>query len=206
MRILCYGDSNTYGYVPGQGTRYDEHTRWTGRLAAKLGEEHTVIEEGLNSRTTVIDDPMSEGKNGLTALTPCMKAHFPVDVMILMLGSNDMKTRLGYGAKDSAKGIGILVDTVEDHCKEHGLSRPKIIVAAPPIIEKQAVGDAFDARSMAQSRLFSQTYAQIASEKNCSFFDAGAYVLPSEVDGLHLSPQAHAALAEAFYNAVTSLF
>ena len=89
--ILCYGDSNTYGYDPSNGFRYPKNVRWTGVLADLLGPEFTVIEEGCNGRTTVFDDPLEGWKNGLDYLKPCLNSHKPIDLVILMLGSNDLK-------------------------------------------------------------------------------------------------------------------
>ena len=90
--ILCYGDSNTHGYIPGGG-RYDDDTRYTGILAKLLGSDYRIIEEGLNSRTSSFDDPFEPYKNGMDCLIPCLDSHKPLDLTILMLGSNDMKSR-----------------------------------------------------------------------------------------------------------------
>ena len=92
-RILCFGDSNTWGYDPATGERFDEQTRWTGVLQAALGGDYTVIEEGLNGRTTVWDDPIEGHKNGHEYLVPCLETHRPLDLVVLMLGTNDLKRR-----------------------------------------------------------------------------------------------------------------
>lgn len=91
--ILCYGDSNTYGLMPDSPDRYPRDVRWTGILQKKLGEDYYVIEEGLSGRTTLWDDPIEEHKNGKKYLLPCLDSHKPVDLVILMLGTNDLKTR-----------------------------------------------------------------------------------------------------------------
>ena len=91
--ILCYGDSNTYGYIPaGGGKRYDEDTRWTCRLQNQLGKEYHVIEEGCSGRTTDVDDPDAPWKNGMSGLLISLHSHKPIDMIILMLGTNDLKT------------------------------------------------------------------------------------------------------------------
>ncbi len=205
MKILCYGDSNTYGYIPGSGGRYDENTRWTGILQHLLGDDHTVINEGLNSRTTVLDDPLAEGKNGLTALFPCIKQHFPVDMMLVMLGSNDMKDRFGYTAADSAQGNAVLIDTVKAYCRGQWMAVPKLLLIAPPKIETQAIGSAFDAHSVAESGKFGVYYASVATKTSCAFIDAAKIVKPSVIDGLHLDPDAHEALAKAIYKAIQNM-
>ena len=90
IKVLCYGDSNTWGRDPhGKGIRYPVNVRWTGLLQSKLGHDYDIIEEGLGGRTTVIDDPKREGRNGKTYLRPCLETHSPIDVITLMLGTND---------------------------------------------------------------------------------------------------------------------
>lgn len=91
--VLCYGDSNTYGYNPVNGLRYPQDVRWPGKLQSLLGNGYQIIEEGCNGRTTVFDDPLEGWKNGLDYLRPCLNSHKPVDIVILMLGSNDLKKR-----------------------------------------------------------------------------------------------------------------
>jgi len=111
-RILCYGDSNTWGCIPISAARYGEDIRWPGVLAGLLGAEYRIIEEGLNGRTTVFDDPLQEGRNGKTYLLPCLLSHRPLDVVVLMLGTNDMKQRYGLPAEDIARGAGVLAEIV----------------------------------------------------------------------------------------------
>ena len=111
--ILCYGDSNTWGYDPANQTRYPRDVRWPGVLRNGLGDGYIVIEEGLNGRTTVWDDPIELDKNGATYLRPCIQTHKPLDFVIIMLGTNDLKTRFSLPAYDIASGAGVLVDIVD---------------------------------------------------------------------------------------------
>ena len=110
--ILCYGDSNTYGYDPSCGLRYPENIRWTGRLAKILGSEYKIVEEGCNGRTTIFDDPIEGWKNGRDYLRPCLNSHKPVDIVIMMLGSNDMKEMFHASAEDIAYGAETLVKEI----------------------------------------------------------------------------------------------
>src|SRR5688572_13370016 len=105
--ILCFGDSNTWGYVPGTGKRYPRSERWPGVLQETLGNEFLIIEEGLNARTTTMDDPIRGGaiKNGLTYLRPCLESHAPIDLVLLLLGTNDLKHRFGLSAYDVAANV-----------------------------------------------------------------------------------------------------
>ena len=133
--ILCYGDSNTYGYRPDNGMRYDEEIRWTGRLASILGrEEYRVIEEGCNGRTTVFDDPEDPWKNGLPYLKPCLNTHKPIDIVILMLGSNDLKSCFKLSAEEIADGAGKLVETIQGFTADKQGFVPGIVLVSPPEI------------------------------------------------------------------------
>jgi len=102
-RVLCYGDSNTWGYDPATRRRFAPDFRWTGVLANRLGPDHLVIEEGLNGRTTRWDDPIEPGRNGLALLRPCLDTHEPLDLVIVMLGTNDLKRRFNVTASDIAR-------------------------------------------------------------------------------------------------------
>ncbi len=89
--ILCYGDSNTWGYIPATAGRYPPDVRWPGVMRKLLGEKYNVIEEGLNGRTTVWEDPYKPGRNGLELLIPILDSHNPIDLVVVMLGTNDLK-------------------------------------------------------------------------------------------------------------------
>lgn len=109
-RILCFGDSNTYGYIPGgNGRRYGPDVRWTGLLSAWLKPECLIIEEGLPGRTTVFEDPILPGRKGSDYFYPCLWSHAPLDMLLLMLGTNDCKMRFGASAKNIASGMEALV-------------------------------------------------------------------------------------------------
>ena len=114
--VLCYGDSNTWGYNPITKERYEKDERWTGVLQNALGNDYHVIEEGLNGRTTVWDDPIEGFKNGKTYLIPCLETHKPLDLVIIMLGTNDLKKRFSLSAYDIAQGAGVLIDVVYKSC------------------------------------------------------------------------------------------
>ena len=111
--VLCYGDSNTYGYNPENGLRYNEDERWTGILKSLLGPGYNIIEEGCNGRTTIYDDPLEGWKNGKDYLKPCLNSHKPIDIIILMLGSNDLKNYFGASSRDIANGAGTLADIIK---------------------------------------------------------------------------------------------
>ena len=132
--ILCYGDSNTYGYNPVNGLRYPKDVRWTGVLQKLLGEQYAVIEEGCNGRTTVFEDIAEPWKAGLGYLKPCLNTHKPIDFVIMMLGSNDLKRMFHASAKEIADGAEQLVSIIKEFTKEKQGFMPKVILVSPPEI------------------------------------------------------------------------
>ena len=111
--VLCFGDSNTWGYDPATKNRFPRDVRWAGILAGLLSPDYQVIEEGLNGRTTVWNDPIEGYKNGRDYLIPCLETHRPIDLVILMLGTNDLKMRFSVSAFDIANSAGVLVDIIQ---------------------------------------------------------------------------------------------
>lgn len=198
--VLCYGDSNTYGYVPETGMRYPKSVRYPGRLQLLLGDEYAVIEEGCNGRTTIHDDPIDGWKNGLDYLKPCLNSHKPVDIVILMLGSNDLKETFHLTAREIADGAGTLVDVIRSFTVEKQGFVPTIILVSPPEIgtgiRRSPFFGAFGENAVAESGKFPECYQRVADRKGCVFFDAAKYVSPSEFDSLHLTPEGHRVLAE----------
>lgn len=197
--VLCYGDSNTYGYSPLDGDRWGRDIRWTARLQKLLGDEYMVIEEGCNGRTTIYDDPYDEWKNGLTYLKPCLNSHKPIDIITLMLGTNDLKKYFGVGAKDISEGAEKLVLEIKAFSESKGLAEPKIILIAPPLIGEGIVdscfGVDFDERSVSESKMFAKYYEEVANRTGCIYVDAAKVVEPSKEDSLHLMPSEHEKLA-----------
>lgn len=197
--ILCYGDSNTYGYNPLNGLRYAKEIRWTGCLQELLGEEFSIIEEGCNGRTAVFEDPEEGWKNGYIYLKPCLNSHKPVDIVILMLGSNDLKTTFAATAKEIADGVEILVDTIKTFTAEKQGFEPVIILLSPPEIGEGICDSsfhyAFDESSVSRSKELPEEYRQVAKRKGCMFCKTSEYIKPSQADSLHLMPEEHKKLA-----------
>jgi lysophospholipase L1-like esterase len=207
--VLCYGDSNTYGYNPENGFRYPADVRWPGVLRGLLGPDYTVVEEGCNGRTTVFDDPEEGWKNGLDYLKPCLNSHKPVDVVILMLGSNDLKRCFGASAADIADGAGVLAGTIREFCELKQGFAPAVVLVSPPLIGP-GIGSspfryAFDGDAIDRSRAFADEYRRVAAEKGCVFFDAASVAVASEADSLHLTAESHRKLAEALAEIVRKL-
>ena len=207
--ILCYGDSNTFGYMPLSGMRYPRDVRYPGRLQELLGDEYTIIEEGCSGRTTIHDDPIDGWKNGLDYLKPCLHSHKPIDLVILMLGSNDLKYSFHLTAEQIAKGAGVLVNVIKEFTAERQGYIPKIILVSPPEIGKgiktSPFYGAFYEDAIEESKQFPKYYKEVADSKGCIFFDAAKYIYPSDEDSLHLTPEGHRVLAEELSKVVKAI-
>lgn len=196
-RILCYGDSNTRGFDPATDSRYPPNMRWTGILQSKLGNSFEIIEEGLNGRTTDVDDPENEGRNGVVYLRPCIESHLPLDVVFLMLGTNDLKAVFNRSPENIAHGIQKLVQIIIDTCKEKGASTPLIFVISPTTVN-ESIGEAREKYTGAQekSKQLGREYKKVATAAGCEFIDLALHVSPSKIDGYHLDPETHAKIVE----------
>ena len=209
ITVLCYGDSNTYGYSPYTGGRYPRDVRYTGRLQTLLGEEYSVVEEGCNGRTTIHDDPVEGWKNGRDYLKPCLNSHKPVDIVTMMLGSNDLKRTFHLTAEEIAEGAGVLVDVIRTFTEEKQGFIPKIVLISPPEIgpgiRTSPFFGSFDEGAIEESKRFPQFYRAVAERYGCIFFNAAEYIRPSEEDSLHLTPEAHRIMADELYNLLKTL-
>ena len=207
--ILCYGDSNTYGFSPENGLRYPEDIRWTGRLQALLGGGYKIIEEGCNGRTTIFDDPEEPWKSGLPYLKPCLNTHKPIDIVILMLGSNDLKQSFGLSAEEIANGAGVLVETIREFTAVKQGFVPAIILVSPPEIgpgiRYSPFYGHFAEDAIDRSRQFSAYYRAVSERFGCVFFDAAKWVESSKADSLHLDRKGHRVMAEKLYEVVKGL-
>ncbi len=203
-RILCFGDSLTWGYNPETKTRFSEDQRWTGILADKLGDGFVVIEEGQNGRTIATDDPAEGEKNGIKYIIPCIESQSPVDLLILMLGSNDLKRKYSYASIDIAGEMQLFLEKVIAYNHFRMEDRMEILLVSPPLIGENIrnswLGDCFDyERSYEVSRELSEWYSKLAHIYHCRFMDAAEYAVVSPVDSAHLDTENHRKLAEAFY-------
>ena len=133
--ILCFGDSNTWGYDAATGGRFDDDTRWTMQLSKRLGEKYYVIEEGLSGRTTCFEDPLNEGLSGLSVLAPILQSHAPLDLLVLMLGTNDCKQRFAATPVNIKDALTRLVKKARQ--LDVWRSVPRILIVAPIIIDER---------------------------------------------------------------------
>lgn len=205
--ILCYGDSNTWGYDPVGGARLPRDRRWPGVLSRIL-PECEIVEEGLPGRTTVLDDPFEDGRNGLTYLAPCLASHAPVDLVVLMLGTNDVKTIFPLDAAGIAAGADRLVTVIRRSRCGPGERAPEVLLVAPPPVTDprplQRVWG-FSAGSVERAGELARFYREVAENQRCAFLDAGATAAVSPSDGVHLDAEAHQALGKAIADSVRAI-
>jgi lysophospholipase L1-like esterase len=194
FRILCYGDSNTWGYISGTDhQRHSKSERWTGVLQQMLGDKYEIIEEGLNSRTLISVDKRcgKEGRSGAEYLLPCLDSHDPIDLVIIMLGTNELKTEFYRNPKE----IGEIFEeyfvkkilTRKSVCKK---TYPKLLIVTPPEITKENpkfIG------GIEKSQKLNEIYEDIAMRNDCEFMNNED--LEVGEDGVHLSRDGHRILA-----------
>ena len=208
--VLCFGDSNTHGTMAMANAmdfgRFGPDVRWPGKLAAALGAQWHVIEEGLPSRTTVHDDPVEGAhKNGLAILPALLESHFPIDLVIVMLGSNDLKTRYGVPAGDIAFSLQRLIDCISNSHAGPNQSAPKILIVAPAPIQEVGFLAGMFAGGAEKSRKLARYFQAVAKRNGVAFFDAGSVGEVDPVDGLHLTAEAHGAIGEAIATTITEI-
>lgn len=198
--ILCFGDSNTHGYCADPadcadgGNRFNENERWTCLLQKSLGNEYLVIEEGLGGRTTIFDDPYHEGLSGLDYITPCLLSHEPIDLLIIMLGTNDAKARFNANAANISVGLQRLI-TKAKATNAWGNGKPNILVVAPPHIHEEFVDPYMGEGCIEKCRELAGYYETVCKESSCAFLDAEGVAEFNQKDHMHLTKKGHYNLA-----------
>jgi lysophospholipase L1-like esterase len=196
--VLCFGDSNTNGVRPDRSGRFAADVRWPGVLQSTLGEGYYVIEEGLGGRTTDLDhpNPDKQGRNGLDYFKPCLHSHMPVDVIVIMLGTNDLKNVYDRAPEQVAKALGRYHESVVDYCAKGGRTElPLIVLASPAYIADQPLAiegstQFYDQFAVEKSHALAGAIKRIADELGCEFLDAGPLCATGE-DGLHIDAESH---------------
>lgn len=206
--VMCFGDSNTYGTPPivdlNVHTRFDAQTRWP-RLMAQAAQVD-LIEEGLPGRTTMFDDPiMGAHMNGQSGLKMALESHGPLDLLVIMLGTNDVKARFTATGEAVQGGMSSLLDIAQHRIMQarHG-GFQTLIIAPPPVLEQGPIRYEFFGGA-ARSAQLAALYADLARARDVHFMDAGAHISVSAVDGVHFDAPAHAVLAAAVAAKVTEI-
>ncbi len=203
--ILCFGDSNTYGLIPGTENRYDWHTRWTGIVESKIKDKgYKIVEEGLCGRTTIFDDPLRKCRRGTEILSVVLETHKPIDTVILMLGTNDCKAMYNATAEIIGKGIEILMEEIK-RCDPD----INILLVSPIELEngvwEKGYDPEFNRDSVEISKELPQVYENVAIRQNAKFLQASKYAKASKADREHLDEDGHKSLAAAIYQELSEL-
>lgn len=212
-RILVFGDSNTWGWNPDNilkppFARWDDEVRFTGVMQKELGEEYTVINEGLNGRTTVWDDPIEEYRCGKTQLIPILDSQAPLDLVIIMLGSNDLKRRFSVTPRDIAEGAGLLVTKALGQVNDFKNQVPKVLLVCPPRlgnVSKTHFAPVFGGNEEKSMQL-APYYKEMADMYGVYFLNADEIVRSSEVDGLHWDADQHEKIGKVLAVEVEKIF
>ena len=213
-RVLCFGDSLTWGWVAvseGAPTiRFPYQERWTGVMAAKLGADYEIIEEGLSARTTSIDDPVDPRLNGSAYLPAALASHLPLDLAVIMLGTNDTKSYYRRTPYEIAVGMSKLVVQVLTSAGGVGTvyPAPRVLIVAPPPLAKLPdpwFQGMFEGGHEKSKQLADQ-YRALADFMKVSFFDAGSVVSTAGVDGIHFSTKNNADLGNALAGKIGEMF
>ena len=202
--IVCFGDSNTHGYCADPadcadgGDRFNETERWTCLLQQQLWPNYLILEEGLSGRTTVFPDALHESMSGLDSIYSCLMSHEPVDLLIIMLGTNDTKERLGANAAVIGIGLERLVMKAKTVPAWRN-GQPRILIIAPPHIGeglyRRPEGEPMGKGCPEKSRALAEKFAQVAENQGCYFLDAEGVAEFNQIDCMHLSRKGHAQLA-----------
>ena len=197
--ILCFGDSNTYGLRPDNGDRFDTSIRWTGILSKKLGtDDYRVIEEGLCGRTTVFEDSTRLGRNGSLYLPVFLESHYPIDTVVLMLGTNDCKTIYNASSTVIGRGIEILLKQIRAYKNDMEI----VLISPIHLGEKvwlKEYDPEFNQQSVVTSKELKAVFRRLAEEYDCKFLAASDVAEPSETDQEHMDEKSHELLAGAIY-------
>ncbi|MGY5307830.1 GDSL-type esterase/lipase family protein [Nocardia gipuzkoensis] len=198
--ILCFGDSNTFGQ-PSEGRgRWPADVRWTGRLQQLLGTGYAIIEEGLGGRTTDLDDPDRDDRNGRTYFQPCLRSHSPLDMVVIMLGNNDLKTKFGRETDAVATALEGYIDNIERTAWTRTGGVPAVLLVSPIHLDADQPAFAersseYDADSVRKSRELGAAIRRVADKRKALFVDAATVARPG-IDGAHLSRDSHESLSK----------
>jgi len=204
-RVLCFGDSNTWGYIyDTKHNRYPVDVRWTGVLQNLLGGDYEIIEEGLNSRGIVKGDsrPGKEGRIAMDYIIPCLDTHDPLDYVVVMLGSNELKAEFNLSAQEVGDNLKMLIDVITNRSSQFREVKPQIVIVVPPVLDEtteySSLGDKYKG-AYEKSKALRGIYAKVAEETDSLFLDIQDQ-LEVGSDGVHLLPEAHKVLAQAICN------
>ena len=212
--ILCYGDSNTFGFDgrrmadDGIAGRYDKNIRWPGLLSQMLGEDYEIIEEGMSGRTTIFDDPLVPGRNGLTFLNVAVGSHEPLDLVIVMLGTNDIRDIFPTTEQICAEAMTRFVMRLKEILAASMNPSCRILVVSPVHITKNKYGSFcydYNEKALMLGPKLASLYEKVAKQQGCLFADADKWCSVDENDGVHLNALGHRVVAENLAELIPAL-
>lgn len=197
-KLLCFGDSNTFGFNPKNGSRFDKSIRWTGILQRLCENKFHIIEAGCNNRTAFSDNPAGKMFSGYKILPELLQKD--LSIVILAIGINDLQFQYNVTVNDIKNGITNLIKIIQNNNPN-----TKIILVSPNeltenVLKSPIFSTLFDESSIEKSKILPLRYAQIAKENNCDFIDLNTFVTPSEIDGLHFEQKEHKRIAQEIFN------
>ena len=203
--ILCYGDSNTWGYAASTQERIDRWDRWPGVVQRLLGEDVHVIEEALNGRTTAFEVPFDPGRNGLAYLPVALESHAPLDVVVIALGTNDLFVPGGLSSHHAARGAITLAEVVATSGAGPEGASPEVLLLVPPPFGPLGEDEAENPHAELESRGFADAYRAVAEAAQVPLLDLGAFVTSSPIDGVHFEADDHRVMGDAIAAALRDL-
>ena len=218
INILCFGDSNTWGFVPCifdyetfYIERYSKDNRWPGIMQKRLGNKFYVIEEGLNGRTTNVEYLDIQGRSGTSYLNPCLYSHSPLDLVIIQLGVNDLKVTFNRSVKEISDGLESLVEIINNTSYGTNFNGPpKILIVGPPLLLHEGYLDADNnlvfVGGVEKSKQFHYYFSEVANKKKCFYVNLADKVRVSDIDGLHLDINGHKEVGKIMASFVSSIF
>lgn len=214
--VLCFGDSNAYGTMPGkEGGRYPSNVRWPGKLQDLLGNDYYIIEEGLGGRATNLEhpNPKKSSRNGLEYFKPCFDSHLLVDIVIIMLGTNDLKIRYDRTPQDIIGALEKYITAIHEITSDRNIKYPQIILISPPYMDDAAPGfieelnsgqGMYDKESVNKSKQLAEPIKALADKFGCEFLDVGP-ITKVGGDGAHLTRESHIIIAESLVDIINKL-
>ena len=216
--ILCFGDSNTWGFVPGAFDpetlymkRYSILERRPGQLRDILGADYHIIEEGLNGRTTNVEYPDLSGRSGTSYILPCLYSHSPLDLVILNIGINDTKVIFDRTMMEISEGMAEIIDLIKSTSYGPDMQgQAQILLLSPSALKHEGYLDQNNESAfkggMKKSLLFNDFYEEIALDRDCHYLDLQAFVSYSKIDGLHYDKRGHAVIASVVASKINEIF
>lgn len=203
-KILCFGDSNTYGYNPKNSSRYDQNTRWSGVLQSLLGSEFQIVEAGANNRTAFCDNPSGVESTGYKILPVYLQKYPDIDLVVLAIGINDLQMAYDISLKDFEKYLIEMVDYIKLKTES------QVLIAAPSVITgnilKSHFALMFNKTSIEKSLYLTDIYKKASEETSSHFIDLNQIARVSVLDGLHYEPEEHAKIAKAMSQKILDIF